>query len=96
MSVQLTNIKNVKIGIEFNRIGDIDTMNETYKANIKIQATWEENRKIEKYNAETDWNPSLFIENILQQNECTTKYDVDFNILTNSTKITQTQIIKGK
>jgi hypothetical protein len=56
--------RDVKITIEFLRIGEIDTMNEKYNAEIRIDAKWlEKDTTIEKYNPEQHWNPKLFIEN---------------------------------
>ncbi len=59
--------RDVKITIEFLRIGEIDTVNEKYSAEIRIDAKWlEKGTSIEKYNPEQHWNPKLFIENALQ------------------------------
>jgi hypothetical protein len=59
--------RDVQVTIEFLRIGEIDTMNEKYSAEIRIDAKWlEKDTSIEKYNPEQHWNPKLFIENVLQ------------------------------
>lgn len=59
--------KNVLITIEFVRIGEIDTMNEKYNAEILIETKWLSNEDIVEYNSERHWNPKLYIENALQE-----------------------------
>lgn len=54
--------KTVLVAIEFCRIGEIDTMNEKYHAEIQIETRWIENDVIDEYDAEKHWNPKLFIE----------------------------------
>jgi hypothetical protein len=66
------------IGVDIDRLGDIDTMNESFKAVSTITAVWEENKKIQKY--------FKSIENILNlsDNEC---HEVSYNELTKTSKI---------
>ena len=85
----------VSIGIQFDRFGEIDTMNEKYQADIKIVATWEDDKMFDKYNEDIHWNPELSIENIITETKKTTKYAVEKNYRTNRTKVTQIQNIKG-
>jgi hypothetical protein len=40
----------VTIGIQFDRIGEIDTINEKFYAELTIQSQWRENKIIKKYN----------------------------------------------
>ena len=87
--------RNVTLFIGFDRIGDIDTMNETYKAVVTIEATWDDSKKIENYNPEKDWNPELYVENILQQTEKTVSYNVQYISDTKTSRVTETQKIKG-
>lgn len=87
--------KNVFIGITFDRIGEIDTMNEKFVADITIESFWEDENVIGKYNESTDWNPNLLIDNILSENRKTTKYKVERIDERNTTKVTQIQSIKG-
>ena len=87
--------KEVSIGIKFDRIGEIDNMNERYYADVTIEASWEENRVINKYNETVDWNPSLYIENIMVENKSTIKFFTEKNPDNNTTKITQILTIKG-
>jgi hypothetical protein len=65
-SVRLLNkektVRTVLIGIQFDRIGEIDTMNEKFYAELTIEAKWAENKIIGSFNPETEWNPRLYIE----------------------------------
>jgi hypothetical protein len=54
--------KTVSIGIKIERIGEIDTMNEKFYAELTIEAKWKENRIISWFNPESEWNPKLYIE----------------------------------
>ncbi len=42
--------RSVTIGIQFDRIGEIDTMNEKFYAELTIEAKWKEKKIISKYN----------------------------------------------
>ena len=57
----------VQITIEILRIGEIDTMNEKYNAELRLDAKWVDlnDANIEKYDPAVYWNPKLFIENAL-------------------------------
>ena len=91
-----TKIKHVTIGVDIDRLGDIDTMNESFKAVFTINAMWdEENKKIEKYNPEIDWNPSLYIENLLNQSDNECHYEVSYDEETKITRVKMIQKIKG-
>ena len=72
-----------------------DTMNEKFQADIKIESTWEDENVVAKYNESTDWNPNLFVDNIITENRKTTKYKTERINERNTTKITQIQNIKG-
>ena len=57
----------VQITFEILRIGEIDTMNEKFHGELRIDAKWiEYDTSIEKYDPDKHWNPKLFIENALQ------------------------------
>ena len=71
-------------------------MNEKFSADIKIESSWEDENVIDRYNESTDWNPNLFIDNILSENRKTMKYKIERISERNTTKITQIQNIKGK
>jgi hypothetical protein len=65
--------------IEFVRIGEIDTMNDKFNAEICIESKWiEEDNNIDIYNfnPENYWNPGLFIENILADPKEKTNYNI--------------------
>jgi hypothetical protein len=92
----LSNQKTVSIAFQFERIGEIDTLNEKYSAWLKIEASWEDDKHIENYNSDIDWNPGLSIENVIQQNECNIRYEIEYNNEIKTTKITEIKTIKGK
>jgi hypothetical protein len=56
----------VQITVEFIKLGEIDTMNEKYSAEILIESKWLEPEFMTNYNPERHWNPQLYIENSLQ------------------------------
>jgi hypothetical protein len=57
-----TRSRTVTIGIQFDRIGEIDTMNEKFYAELTIESQWRENKIIHNYDTNVDWDPKLFIE----------------------------------
>ena len=84
----------VYVRIEFIRVGEIDTMNEKYNAEICIESKWiDEYTSFEGYNAEKDWNPKLYIENVLQIQ----KEKIQYKIMKQNGElwITETRLIKG-
>jgi len=66
----------VLVNFEFIRIGEIDTMNENYNAEICIESKWIEKDLIQNYNPDQHWNPRLFIENALQEPKEKIKYNI--------------------
>ena len=71
-------IKIVQVAIEFVRIGEIDTLNEKYNAEIFIEAKWIANEHIVgEYNPERHWNPLLYIENALLEPKEKIKYTIN-------------------
>jgi hypothetical protein len=68
--------KTVTISVQFDRIGEIDTMNENFYAELTIEAKWKENKIIEKYSPEFEWNPKLYIENAINEPKERVKYSV--------------------
>ena len=52
-------LKNVQVVIEFTRIGEIDTMNEKYQAEVIIESKWVEKREMTTYDPDVDWNPKV-------------------------------------
>ena len=66
--------KIVQVTVEFVKIGEIDTINEKYNAEIIIESKWITKDIIDVYNPEQHWNPQLYIENILQESTEKIKY----------------------
>lgn len=89
-----SSIKQVQIGIEFVRIGEIDNMNEKYQAEIRITANWHSNENIITYDPKVNWNPLLYIENMLTKSEEQTSYEVESNDDDGQT-VKEIKIIKG-
>lgn len=87
--------RNVLIGIQFDRIGEIDTANEKFQADITIEAKWREFTIIDKYDPEVHWNPRLYVENSLQEIKDQIKYSIERDEKTNTSIITQRRNLKG-
>jgi len=68
--------RTIQVYFEFIRIGEIDTMNEKYNAEICIESKWIEKDLIQNYNPDQHWNPQLFIENTLQEPKEKIKYNI--------------------
>jgi len=84
----------VKCHIEFEQLGEIDTMNERYQAIVKTKARWYEDEIITDFDKDKYWNPKLFIENALHEKfheESTFTVEQEGT----STIVTQTMISKG-
>ena len=63
----MSNQRVVQVTVEFIKLGEIDTMNEKYSAEIFVESKWIESEFITEYNSDRHWNPQLFIENALQE-----------------------------
>lgn len=80
-------IKLVEVLIQFCRIGEIDTINEKYQAEVSIEAKWLEKESISVYDAKVHWNPMLYVENAMQINSEQIQYhiikdkDSEYNIV---------------
>ncbi len=85
--------KTVYIDFEFTRIGEIDTMNEKYYAEVSFQLSWTENKLIEKYDRNKDWNPQISIENMFVKPDETIEYQTI--VKDSSTIITEKRKVKG-
>jgi hypothetical protein len=68
--------RTIQVYFEFVRIGEIDTMNEKFNAEICIESKWIEKDFIQNYNPEQHWNPQLFIENAFQEPKEKIKYNL--------------------
>jgi len=81
-------IKLVEILIQFCRIGEIDTINEKYQAEICIESKWIDKETITVYDPKKHWNPLLQIENAIAIHSEQVDYhiirdqDSDYNIIT--------------
>lgn len=81
-------IKLVEVHIQFCRIGEIDTINEKYQAEISIESKWIEKEAIIEYDPKKHWNPQLHIENAVSISSEEIDYhvvrdhDSDYNIIT--------------
>ena len=68
--------RTVEINFEFVRLGEINTMNEKFSAELRIESKWFDKDFIQKYNPEQHWNPQLYIENVLQEPKEIVKYNI--------------------
>jgi hypothetical protein len=59
--------RRVEVFIKFIRIGEIDTMNEKYHSEIRVESKWVDDEIIVEYDKAKHWNPLLDIENSLKE-----------------------------
>lgn len=84
----------VYVSTQFLRIGEIDTMNEKYYAEVSIEANWlEKNFTRNYYDSKIDWNPKLYIENTLLEPKEEITYEVQRS--KDSVKIKETRYVRG-
>lgn len=85
--------KLIEIRVEFLTIGEVDTMNERYEAEVRIKSRWYDEDIIEEYDKDKHWNPKLFIENALYD----VKQDISYSVskINDKTIVTETRIAKG-
>ncbi len=62
-------IKTINSAFEFVRIGEIDTIKETFQAEVIIESKWLSTEEVETYDPKTHWNPKLFVENAINIKE---------------------------
>ena len=86
--------KLIEVRIEFMSLGEVDTMNEKYQAEVKIRSRWYDDEIIDQYDKNKHWNPKLFIRNALHD----LKEDISYHCtrMDNKTIITETRVSKGK
>lgn len=91
--------RRVAIVFEFLNIGEIDTLNEKFQAEVAITSTWEiySDRAVnadifEKYDAKKHWNPQLYIENAIA-----VKQDIDYDTSIDGDQyfVTEKRNVKG-
>lgn len=90
----------VQTAFEFTSIGDIDTLNEKFQAEVIIESKWKIDPMTEpdilnkgEYDPKKNWNPKLFIENAL-----TVKEEVTFEISVEDNKdcyVTEIRTVSG-
>lgn len=81
--------REVQVRVIFLRVGDIDTLNEKFFAEILVESKWEEprlstefdcsliyNEEKELNNAHNYWNPKVYIENALNDPKQTVHYKI--------------------
>lgn len=84
----------IQVSIEFLTIGEVDTLNEKFQAEVRITSKWCDNQyDKEEYEKDVDWNPYLFIENSMHDVKEEFKYKVEK--FDNRREITETRIAKG-
>lgn len=101
-STQLKNLsslentpRNVQVKVDFLKMGEIDTMNEKFTAEILIESKWSDfDTTIVDYNPNVNWNPKLYIQNVLNDPKETTKYE--FEKEANCLKITEIKVVKAQ
>ncbi|CAF0851841.1 unnamed protein product [Brachionus calyciflorus] len=84
---------NVHVRVEFARVGEIDTMNEKYQAEINVEAKWASQDNFTTYDPKVNWNPKLYIENAIQEPKDAARYTVSSEA--GATVITEVRNIKG-
>ena len=87
-----TYAKLVEVRIEFISIGEVDTMNEKFQAQVKVTSRWYDDEEIDVYDKSKHWNPKLFIENALDIREEIDYYVDRFN---NKSIVTEVRYAKG-
>ena len=92
--MQTMDRKTVEVELVFRRIGVIDSINEHFQAEITVRSSWIDNNVKDSYSADKNWNPKLFISNIVATASEVIKYIVakDEN---DNTVITEKRQIKG-
>ena len=68
--------RRVEVFIKFIRIGEIDTINEKYHSEIRIESKWVDDEIIIEYDKAKHWNPLLYIENSFKE----LKEEIQYNL----------------
>ena len=86
--------KYVEVSVRFLSVGEIDTMNEKYQAEIYVESKWPaDDPKLTTYDPKVNWNPQLYVENALQD----VKEQITYQITESSGSliVTETRYLKG-
>jgi hypothetical protein len=85
----------VHIVVEFMRMGEIDTLNEKFHADLFIESKWIETENIgNEYDPKKHWNPRLYIENAFQEPKEIIRYEMSRDA-NNVLFITEKRVVKG-
>ena len=87
-------IRNVKLKIEISRIGDLNSMNESFQACVILNSEWIETENISEYDPALHWNPEFYIENLLSDFKEENTYKIIKNNDVNT--IRETKNLNGK
>jgi hypothetical protein len=93
--------KEVQVRVEFIRLGDIDTMNDKFNAEVRVTSRWiddktdfGEDRVFDKEKKFKYWHPNIFIENALTLHE-EKSYKIEQLEKGLGSLVTETRIAKG-
>lgn len=85
----------IQCRVEFITLGEVDTFREQFKAHVLVRSRWTHQQKITEYDPKKDWNPKLFLENLIPE-----KFyeDVKYRLVQteDQTEITEIRSCKGK
>jgi hypothetical protein len=85
----------VYVVVEFMRMGEIDTLNEKFHAELLIESRWVETEHIgNEYDPKRHWNPRLYIENAYMEPKEIIRYEMSRD-LNNVLYITEKRVVKG-
>ena len=87
-------IRLIQVSIEFLSIGEINTIDEIFDAEIRIKSTWCDNEEIDTYDSQINWCPKLFILNALPDVD----EEIEYSVVRYESKsiITETRLARGK
>lgn len=83
----------VEVAFEFVAIGEIDTLEEAFQAEVVIESKWSTDEDFDEYDPKVNWNPQLYVANSIDAKE-SVSYDV--SIENSKMIVTEIRIIKGK
>ncbi len=85
----------VKVAFEILCIGEIDTIQETFQANLRIYSSWHADQDFNgDYHPAIHWNPHLYVDNVVRCNQ-NVRYEVKFMSDQNHYAITEIREVDG-
>jgi hypothetical protein len=86
--------RQIWVRVEYVQIGDIDTVNEKYWAEVKIKSKWYDEGDFTQYDKKLHWNPKLYIENSIEDK---LKEDIIYTVAREDGKtvVTENRLVKG-